>query len=82
MLPGCRGTSSEHFWELMPGEVHGQVVLIVSHDADVMAVRKAAAKIFDVALGRSTHVVFEVKAVSDADLSAERSFFKRIRAAG
>eukprot|EP00951_Prasinocladus_malaysianus_P039087 scaffold434566_cov50-Prasinocladus_malaysianus.AAC.1 len=24
MLPGCKGTANQHFWELAPGQIHGQ----------------------------------------------------------
>eukprot|EP00192_Tetraselmis_astigmatica_P010472 CAMPEP_0117674004 /NCGR_PEP_ID=MMETSP0804-20121206/14793_1 /TAXON_ID=1074897 /ORGANISM="Tetraselmis astigmatica, Strain CCMP880" /LENGTH=363 /DNA_ID=CAMNT_0005482817 /DNA_START=269 /DNA_END=1360 /DNA_ORIENTATION=+ len=61
MLPGCTGSSDRHFWELVPGEIQGQIVLLVTPQADQEAVRNAAAKIFDVAMGFSTHIVFEIQ---------------------
>mmetsp|Transcript_5748 Transcript_5748/g.14753 ORF Transcript_5748/g.14753 Transcript_5748/m.14753 type:complete len:368 (+) Transcript_5748:105-1208(+) len=61
-VPGCKGSCHQHFWELAPGQIQGQVTLLVEPGADEGAVKAAAARIFDVALtGASQHIVFEAR---------------------
>uniref|UniRef100_A0A7S1WYS1 Cation efflux protein cytoplasmic domain-containing protein n=1 Tax=Tetraselmis chuii TaxID=63592 RepID=A0A7S1WYS1_9CHLO len=61
-VPGCKGSCHQHFWELAPGQIQGEVTLLVAPGADEGAVKAAAARIFDVALaGASQHVVFEAR---------------------